>query len=119
MVLISQDERRTENRELIERYGSVEFSIRDLSAAYIFRIRDMSAYGIGILIKEDSEILKHIMIGDMLDLKYNPIEASGTPHYFQTEIKHITKGDQDRFSGHFLVGLSVIKKNKTASPCPE
>jgi hypothetical protein len=110
IVLSNQVERRAQHREFIEQYYSVEFSITDLTTAYIFKIRDMSGLGIGILIKEDSDILQHINIGDTLDLKYNPIKATASPEYFRTEIKHITRGDQDHFCGHVLVGLSLIEK---------
>ncbi len=103
-------ERRSEPRMIIEEYCSVEFSISRLEPAYQFRIREMSSSGMGILVKEDSALLKPLSVGDILNLKYNPVDPLDPPEYLKTEIKHITKDEHGRFRGHYFVGLSILGK---------
>ena len=101
-------ERRSEPRSIVEQYSSLEFSIKDLSFLYQFKIRETSTSGISILINEGSELLKFLKVGDILDVKYYAQDLSEQPKYLETEIKHITKDDQGRFAGHCVVGLSII-----------
>ena len=103
-------DRRSESRTIVDQYSSVEFSIINLDYLYQFKIRETSQTGMGILVREDSVVLKHLKVGDILNMKYYPLELSEQPEYLKTEIKHITKDDQGRFKGHYLVGLSTFGK---------
>ena len=103
-------DRRSETRTIVDQYSSVELSISNLNYLYQFKIRETSQTGMGILVREDSVILKHLKVGDILNMKYYPLELSEQPEYLKTEIKHITKDDQGRFKGHYLVGLSTFGK---------
>lgn len=102
-------EKRSESRSMIDRYYSVEFSIRDSAYVYQFKIWDISLKGMCVLVKEDSDLLKHLRVGDILDLKYYTTDSSKPTEYLKTEIKHITKDETGRFKGLFLVGLSILK----------
>jgi len=62
-----------------------------------------------VLVKEDSDLLKHLRVGDILDLKYYTTDSSKPIEYLKTEIKHITKDDTGRFKELYLVGLSILK----------
>ena len=105
-------ENRAEPRSVDRRYSSVEFSIRDLNYLYQFRIWDTSSAGMSILIKEDSEILEHLKVGDILDMKFYPEQISFDPENIKTEIRHITKDVSGRTRGHCLVGLSLRRNQK-------
>lgn len=96
------------------RYSSVEIAVDNAEPAYMFKIRNIPSSGVGILVKEDSAILRHLRVGDKLNLKYNPFEASNVPEYLTTEIKHIKKYDQARTNKHYLVNFAVIE-NQTPS----
>ncbi|MEE8541555.1 MAG: PilZ domain-containing protein [Desulfobacterales bacterium] len=103
--------RRSEPRSVVDQYYSVEFSIGSTGPiAYQFKIRNISKSGMGILVKEDSDLLEHLSAGDLLNMKYYPVDLSEQPKHLKTEIKHITKDDQGRFKGHYLVGLSVVSE---------
>ena len=102
-------ERRSEPRSIIDRYYRVEFSIRDSAYVYQFKIWDISPKGICVLVKEDSDLLNHLKVGDILDLKYYTTESSKPTECLKTEIKHITKDDTGRFKGLYLVGLSILE----------
>jgi hypothetical protein len=107
------DERRSEPRSAVDQYSSVEFSLSDLTPLYQFKIWETSPSGMSILVNEDSEILKHLRVGDILEMKYYLRELSEHPEYRKTEIKHITKDVPERVKGHFLIGLSVVEKENS------
>ncbi len=102
-------ERRSEPRKMIDKYFRVEFSKSGLTYFYNFKLRDISSKGMCILVKEDSDVLKSLKVGDILDMKYYTEEHSSQPQQFKTKIKYITKDHQERFKGHCLVGLSIIE----------
>lgn len=109
------DERRSETRSIEDPYFSVEFSLSELNYLYQFKIWDTSPSGMSILVKEDSEILKHIEVGDTLDMKYYLKESSVEPVRLKTEIRHITKEVPERIKGHCLIGLSVHESERKNS----
>lgn len=61
-----------------------------------------------ILVKEDSEVLSHINVGDTLNMTYYLADTQGMHENLRTEIKHITKNEDGRFQGHYMVGLSIV-----------
>jgi hypothetical protein len=67
-----------------------------------------------VLIKEDSVVLQHLKEGDIVDMKYYSSDSLSPTEHLQTEIRHITKDDEGRFKGHFLVGLCILG-NKESS----
>jgi hypothetical protein len=107
---VSSVDRRSEERTLVDRFFSVEFSQKGLNAIYQFKIWNISIKGICILVKEDSALMAHLKVGDVLDMKYYPTDESGPIQQSKTEITHITKDAEGRFKGHFLVGLSILKQ---------
>ena len=101
-------ERRSEPRSIIDQYYSVEFSLRGCSFVYQFKIWNISSKGICVLVKEDSDLLNHVKVGDILNLKYYTTDSSKPIEFLKTEIKHITKDEQGRFKGAYLVGLAIL-----------
>lgn len=101
--------RRSETRRVADEFHSVEVSISGMAPAYVYKLRDISSMGMSVVVKEGSDLLNLIEIGDILDMKFNPNEASDPVEYFKTEIRHITKDAQGRFRDHFIVGLSVLE----------
>ena len=81
-----------------------------MHSIYQFRIWNLSPNGIGVVIKNDSEVLKSLKVGDVLEMKYNPSDISTPPEHLKTEIKHITKDDTGRFKNHTLVGLQILER---------
>ena len=103
-------DRRSESRSFADKYSSVEFSIKELPYNYQYKIWETSPSGVSILVKEESAVLGHLKVGDVLKMKYYPIDSFKQPVSFETEIKHITKNDEPRFKGLYLVGLSLSEK---------
>jgi len=102
-------ERRSKPRSIIDRYYSVEFSISGTTYVYQFKIWDISPKGICVLVKEDSDLLNYLKVGDILDLKYYTTDSSKPVEYLKTEIRHITKDEKGRFKGLYLVGLLILE----------
>ncbi len=100
-------ERRSEVRAEDERYYSVQFTTQELSTFYQFKLWNISKKGICILVKEGSQVLKHIEVGDTLEMTYYLTDGQGAHENLTTQIKHITKNDEGRFKGHYMVGLSI------------
>ena len=108
-------ERRAEPRSIIDQYYSVEFSIRDCPFTYQFKIWDISLKGICVLVKEDSDLLNYLKVGDILNLKYYTTDTSKPIEFLKTEIRHITKDETGRFKSLYLVGLSILEKETSPS----
>jgi hypothetical protein len=106
------DERRSEPRGMIDRYYSVEFSLSGCSFIYQFKIWNISEKGICILVKEDSDLLHHVNVGDVVNLKYYMADLLKPSVVLKTKIKHITKDEQGRFKGVYLVGLSSVENQE-------
>jgi len=94
-----------------DKYSSVEFSISNLQYVYQFKIRESSPSGMGVYIKENSVVLKHLSVGDIIEMKYYPATLSEQAEYLKTEIKYIMKEREGRFRGHYLVDLTIIEND--------
>ena len=103
------DERRSEIRENLEKMQSLELKLPDLPI-YVFRVKDTSPNGICFLVKEDSDILNHIKVGQILDMRYHTEDITKPSEAFSSEIKHITKMDKGPYKDHQLVGLMILEK---------
>ena len=106
-------EKRSEPRKILDQYFSVEFSISSMLPVYQFKIRDVSPTGIGILVNESSEVLDHLEVGNVLEMKYNPRNSSDLPESLETEISHITKIEQGEFKGHYIVGMLILERGES------
>jgi len=100
------EEKRLESRRIVDRYYSVELSLKD-HPIYQFKLRDISSEGLCILVNESSAVLKLLKVGDTLEMKYNPPVTSGPPEFLKTQIMHITKNAEEPFAGHVLIGLLI------------
>ena len=109
-MISDRSEKRHDSRTEVDKYYSVELSIADTSLIYQFRIWNLSSRGICIVVKEDSDLLKHMKVGNVLNMKYYPTDSSCPKEYLKTQIKHITKDKQGRFRNHVLVGLFILEK---------
>ena len=103
-------EKRFDFRTALDRYYSVEFKLKQTGSLYHFKLRDLSSKGLGILVNEDSAVLKHLAVNDILNMKYYQPDASTSAEFLKTKIIHITKKERGSFKGHFLIGLLIIER---------
>jgi len=102
-------ERRSEIRENLEKMQSLELKLPNLPI-YVFKVKDTSPNGICLLVKENSDMLNHIRVGQILNLKCYSEDKSEPSEIFISEIKHITKEDKHPYQSHHLVGSMVLEK---------
>ena len=98
---------RSEPRTLLDQYTSVEFSISKQDPIFQFRVRDVSASGMGILLNSGSKALEYLKVGRVLQMKYNPEDPKDSPKEMKAEIRHITLLKEGRYRGQYLVGFSI------------
>ena len=108
-------EKRAEQREQVDQYHSVEVLVKDIGRVYQFKIWNLSAKGMCILVKDDSKVLEHLTVGEVVKMKYYQAEMVDPVKHFETEVKHITKEESGRFKGHHMIGLSIGNNTKTDS----
>ena len=109
-MISDRNEKRYEPRTELDQYNSVELSIPDAGLIYRFRIWNLSSRGMCIVVKKDSDLLKHLKVDNILNVKYYPTDSSCRTECLKTQIKHITKDKQGRFRNHVLVGLFILEK---------
>ncbi|OGP59206.1 MAG: hypothetical protein A2V65_12460 [Deltaproteobacteria bacterium RBG_13_49_15] len=109
-------ERRSSPRTLIDRYYSVQFSFSKKTPTYQFKLRDISENGLCILVKEDSTVLDHVKVGEIIEMKFAPSESPARLKMLRTQIRHITKSNEGRYRGHFLVGLLILESDPGGFP---
>jgi hypothetical protein len=101
-------ERRSEDRKIVNKYYTVEFLIHDLKLVYRFKIWDISPKGIRLLVREDSDILNYLKVGDRLNLKHHTTDSSRPIEYLNTAIKHISRHVKGGFKGYYVIGVSIL-----------
>ncbi|MBW1923357.1 MAG: hypothetical protein JRF59_13285 [Deltaproteobacteria bacterium] len=116
VTAIEHADRRSEPRRPADRYHSVELCVNGLSLPYQFKLWNIASRSLCVMVREDSDILERIRVGDILNMKYYTGEASCPVEQRATEIRHITKDEEGRFKGHYLVGLAILSEDGGATP---
>lgn len=91
-----------------DNYHSVEFYVDGMDIPYQFKIWDMASESINVLIKDGSGVLPLIKEGDILDMKYYSNGSVYPSEKIPTVIRHVTRKNQGRLKGHYLVGLAIL-----------
>jgi hypothetical protein len=102
-------EKKSGHKRRMDQYYSVEFSINGLSVPRQFKIWNIPPTAMCFLVKENSNILRGLRVGDTLRMKYYSANSAYPSDYMETAIRHIGKNDQERFKKHYLVGLEIVE----------
>ena len=102
-------EKRKETRNRTNKYYSVEMKLSSLPI-YLFKLKDISSKGTCFFVKEGSAILKHLKVGQILNMRYHSEDEMEPATVFTSEIKHITKIEEKAYRGHYLVGVKIVEK---------
>lgn len=108
-------ERNFEPGQILDKYYSVQFSLNSYDPVYMFKLRDISCNGLCILVKEDSDVLKRLKVNETLSMEYNSLKSQGSNKLLKTRISDISKNNYGGFTGHYLVGLSIIDEHSDLS----
>jgi len=98
-------DRRTELRETLEPFYSVELDIEGFYTRYQFKLRNISPNGLCILVRGDSAVLERLEVGDVFHVNLYPDSDPQSVKNASAQIRHITKQNEGRYEGHYLVGL--------------
>ena len=78
---------------------------------YQLKAKDISATGIGVIVKPDSKFLDLIEIGQEMKIELlAPKESQNMQGFYAARIAHITALEDGKFKGHKLIGLELISK---------
>ena len=97
-----------ESHSQYNNFYSVEFSVNGPNLLYQSRLWSSSTETMFTLVKENSDILKWIEAGDILDMKYYSEDEVCPTKTFNTKIQYITRDENGRFKGHYLIGLTIL-----------
>ena len=91
-------------------YYSVEVSLNGLSRQ--FKLRNMPSTFMSILVKEGSDILASLKSGDILNMRYYTLNSNYPSRDLDTKVKDITKNEQGKFKGHYMIALEIVKNQE-------
>ena len=111
----NRPDRRSAVREPPKRFHSVEMKIDSLPI-YLFKLKDISSNGACFLVKEGSSILKHLKVGQVLNMKYHANDEMEPSEVFKSEIKYIQNNVEGQFKGHYSVGIMLLEKQIQTQP---
>lgn len=100
-------ESKSESRNILRKYYSVQFAVNNNGPAYLFKLRDICSNGMGILVKDDSSILGQLEVGNILKMEYNQPESLNSSRPLKTQIT--SKYPHYQIAGHTLVELSIVE----------
>ncbi len=107
-IKISKERRACPRRTQLRNYR-VEIKLIG-QPIYQFRVRDVSQKGAGLLVKDDSEFLNLIEVGQIVDADFISPTGKMPSGLYKVEIRHITKPGKGERRGHRLVGVSIVEK---------
>jgi hypothetical protein len=102
-------DKRKERRDKSNKYHSVEMKLSTLPI-YLFKLKDISSKGASFLIKEESAILKHLEVGQIMNMRYHSEVEKAPSIVIKSEIRHITKIEEKPYKGHYSVGIKILAK---------
>jgi hypothetical protein len=106
LELIKTGNQRSEAQSILNECHSVQFFLNGKLQSYLFKLRNKSSSKPYILVKQDSFVFKELKVGDVLDMEYHRPESLGGGKTFRTVIS--SKAPHNRYTGHFIIGLSII-----------
>ena len=96
-----------ETLDPVDQYYSVEISLEGLHYLHQFKLWHMAESSMCFLVREDSEILGFLNVGDIIKMKFYRLDTLPATELLDTEIRLITKKEQGRYKGHYIIGLAI------------
>lgn len=78
-----------------------------------FKLKDISRNGTCFLVAEDSAILRHLHVGQEIEIRFQSSAGGSQATVFhRSEIVHITKSQANQFDGFCMVGVRILSELK-------
>ncbi len=87
---------------------SIEFKPSDNAMVYQFSLRDWSSHGLGILVRNDSKVLTHLKVGQIISFKMHRPGGDILKQPVDAEIRHISEPEKGQHPAHKIVGLEIV-----------
>lgn len=104
-------ESRSEVRNLAAEDASISFRPPGGEWEYQIKLRNFSDSGLGFLVKENSDLLKLIHVGDVFTVNYYRGFASMTARNLTVQVRHISFSAAGIPKQHVMVGLYFLKRD--------
>jgi len=62
------------------------------------------------MVNAESAILKHLKVGQVLNMRYHADDETEPSEVYRSEIKHITKDLENPHKGHYAVGIRLLER---------
>ncbi len=103
---------RSEMRLPVLRSASLSLKPPGSEWTYHIKLRDFSSSGLGLLVREDSDLLKYIQVGDVFSVTYHEDTSPGTVRTETVQIRHISPPATGKPENHVIVGVSFCDRVK-------
>ena len=100
---------------LPEHFHSVEFVVQSPHPIYQFKLWRSECNQVFLLIKDNSTLLRHLKVGNILPMTYHCCEAAMQTEVCNTQIENIVNEQEGRFRGHHRVELAIVPREKSAT----
>lgn len=107
---LDTDDLRSEIRQAASEFAAVEFKPSASTLNYLFKLREISSSGLGLIVKKNSDFLNHVRVEDILTVKFHKGSAAIPPQYFKAQIRHISEPVDGTPENHMIVGLLFLEK---------
>jgi hypothetical protein len=109
-------ERRSGPRKQVDQNYHVECLVDGLDVTHQVRIWNKARKSIRLVVKENSDILPRLKVGETLKMIHCPIHSVYLCVYVEAVVRHITKEDQGQLKDHYLVDLEILKSQAHMKP---
>lgn len=91
---------------------SVLFSLHGDDNTYRSRVWDKATSTMHLLIEDTSDLLSRLKVGDTVNMRYYATDLRNPSEYLEASVQHITKRDQGRLEGHYVIGLDIARSRQ-------
>ena len=103
------DDNRAETRDKPDQFCSAIIRIGGIPV-YQFELKDISKNGTCFIVRDDSTILRHLKVGELVDIQFRNQNGDGIIAFHRSKIIHITGANRGLYKGHRLVGVQIIER---------
>lgn len=103
------DNKRTEKRDKSDQFCRAIIRIGGIPVYHV-ELKDISKNGTCFLVKDDSTILRHLKVGEQVDIQFHNQDGIGITALHRSKIIHITGTNRGRYKGHRLVGVQILER---------
>jgi hypothetical protein len=75
-----------------------------------FKVQDVSDNGLGLIVRPDSSFLKHIAVGQEVQMNLISQTEAHSPGHYRAIIEHISTLEKGPFKSHLLVGTRLLER---------